>query len=180
METAALQKDILTETYEDIKSLIFDTVWRFIGKYGGNIDDLMAEANLIFIECVDEYDETKAKFPTWLTNSINYGLLDYIKKEYKQTHISIDREDTKIEPESPSQFSMIELLDEMQQDGLIILKLFLETPTEVIQNVLDEGKRLNHIQGFMRTRLRNRLRQMGWTLQRITESFEEIKTVIQC
>lgn len=176
---ATLRKEILTETYEDMRILIFDIVREFQRRYDGDIDDLMAQANLLYIYAYDKYDETKAKLSTWLTCRINYGLLTYIKAEYKQTHLSINNEHTKIESETPNQFSIMELLDEMEQDALTILQLFLETPKDIIQNIIDEGKQMNHIQGYMRKRIRNRMRQMGWTIRRITESFEEIKNALQ-
>ena len=72
----------------------------------------------------------------------------------------------------------MELLDEMEQDARIVLCLFLNTPKEVIETIFNNKNfRLDHTGGKMRNRLRNRLRQMGWTIRRIKEAFEEIKSV---
>ncbi len=183
---AILRKDILTETYKDMQGLIFETCWRYWKQHGGNIDDLIGQANLSFIRAVDSHNETQSKLTTWIVVCIKNDLRNYMIKEYKHTHIaSIDDEDVydyqNITTPNNS-FSVIELLDEMEKDAHIILQLFLETPKEVIDNVLVEGKQMNRIQRHMKSsmkkRLRNRLRQMGWTLQRIAKSFNDIKEAI--
>ena len=181
MNNTALRKDTLKETYKDMEKLILKVTWRFQTRYGGEIDDLIGQANLLFIYAFDEYDETKkTKLSTWLWHYINIGLWNYVKTEnHKNNHISIDDEEVNINPQTSDSFSVIELLDELERDTLLIIRLFLETPNELIASVLDDGKQMNHIQGFMRRRLRNRLKQMGWTLRRISEAFEKIKEAVQ-
>lgn len=180
---ATLRKEILTETYEDMQNLVYEAAWKFYYIHGGDIDDLIGQANLSFIRAVDSHDESRSKLTTWICVCIKNDLRNNMKNEYKQTHlthISIDDENNYLDiptPDSDS-FSIIELLDEMERDAHIILQLFLETPKEIIIDVLNEGKQINHIQGYVRKRLRNRLRQMGWTIKRITEAFNEIKTII--
>ena len=180
META-LRKNILEETYKDMEKLILKVTWKFKTRYGGEIDDLIGQANLLFIYGFDEYDETKkAKLSTWLWHYINTGLWNYIKTEnHKNNHISIDDEEVNINPQTSDSFSVIELLDELEQDTLLIIRLFLETPNELIASVIDDGKQMNHMRGFMRRRLRNRLKQMGWTISRIKKAFEKIKEAVQ-
>ncbi len=178
---ATLRKDILEETYKDMEKLILKVTWKFQTRYGGEIDDLIGQANLLFILAFDEYDESKkTQLSTWLWHYINRGLWNYIKTEnHKNNHISIDDEDKNINPQTSDSFSILELLDELEQDTLLIIRLFLETPNELIASILNEGKQMNHIQGFMRRRLRNRLKQLGWTLKRVTEAFDKIKEAIQ-
>lgn len=176
-----LRKDTLGETYKDMEKLVLKVTWRFQTRYGGEIDDLIGQANLLFILAVDEYDETKqAQLSTWLWHYINKGLWNYVKAEnHKNNHISIDDEDKNINPQILDSFSILELLDELEQDTLLIIQLFFETPNEIIQGVLDDGKQMNHMQGYMRRRLRNRLKQMGWTIKRISEAFKKIKEAVQ-
>jgi len=179
METT-LRKDVLNETYEDMKNLIFTITWKFQARNGGEIDDLIGQANLLFILALDEYDETRqAQLSTWLWIYINKGLRNYTRKERRHTLISIDDEDRNINPQILNSFSILELLDELEQDTLLIIQLFFETPNEIIQGILDDGKQMKHMRGYMRRRLRNRLKQMGWTIRRITEAFERIKEAIQ-
>jgi len=179
META-LRKDVLEETYEDMENLILKITWNFHTRNGGDIDDLIGQANLLFIYAFDKYDENKkAELSTWLWHYINKGLKTYIRKERNHNYISIDDKDRNINPQTFDSFSIIELLDELEQDTLTVIQLFLETPNEIIQSVLDNGKQMKHMRGYMRRRLRNRLKQMGWTIRRISEAFEKIKEAIQ-
>ena len=186
-----LRKEILTATYEDMQNLIFETAWKYWRRNGGDIEDLVGQANLSFIRAVDSYDESKSELTTWIVVCINQDLRNYMVREYRQTHISIIDEKIKHShlsvsnegehldiQDSYNSISVMELLDEMEKDAHIILQLFLETPKEVIMNVLEEGRHMNHLQGYMRRRLRNRLRQMGWTIERIKKSFNEIKAAI--
>lgn len=175
-----LRKDILTETYKDMRGLVSETAFRFWEAHGGDLDDLKAQANLIFIEAVDSHDPQRAKLTTWVVCSIRQGLLYYMRSTwYRPTHNSIGNghdDDFEFASKSDENFSVMELLDEMEQDARIVLCLFLNTPKEVILSIFDDKNfRLDHAGGCIRNRLRNRLRQMGWTIRRIREAFEEIK-----
>jgi DNA-directed RNA polymerase specialized sigma subunit len=198
-----LRKDILAETYKDMRGLVSETAFKFWKVYGGDLDDLKGQANLIFIHAVDDYDSSKgAKLSTWVAYRIKKRLLDYMRSIYEPTHQSLDAlkseygvdnthflcEDfrfidgdldfaiSKLRPNE--NFSVMELLDEMERDAHIVLQLFLSTPKEVIESILnDKNFRLDHTRGHMRNRLHNRLRQMGWTIRRIREAFAEIKSV---
>ena len=171
---AILRKEILSETYEDMQGLIFETAWRFWNSHGGDIDEYIAEANLLFIKAFDCYDESKSKLTTWVVTTINNGLRDFIRTEYRQTHVSMSDE---FESQSSKGFSVMELLDEMERDCHTIIQLFLETPQEILLSALADKNRRG-VKGLAKNRLKNRLRQMGWTICRIKKAFEEIKTVI--
>ena len=78
----------------------------------------------------------------------------------------------------------MELLDELEHDTCIVLWLFLSTPKEVLLSILNNKKRVDGTQSCrscmrscMKNRLSNRLRQMGWTLHRIKEAFDNLKSV---
>jgi DNA-directed RNA polymerase specialized sigma subunit len=172
-----LRKDVLTETYEDMKNLIFDTTWKVQRTFGGDIDDLMGQANLLFIQAFDSYDETKAKLTTWIASYITTGLRLYLTKERKQKYIIVDFREIEI-AQAPNTFCITELIDEMEQDVHIIVQLFLETPKDVIISFLDEDNHMRHLQGHLKRRIKNRLRQMQWNVKRIKKAFEEIKTII--
>lgn len=181
-----LRREILTETYKDMRELISATVRKFWNAYGGDLDDLHAQANLLFIYALDDYDSSKgAKLSTWLTIRIRTGLLDYRKAGYKSKHLLI--EDLLADGLSPDfieakskikkNFSVMELLDELGQDAHVVLWLFLTTPKEVMQDILDSKKRVDGVRSCMKNRLYNRLRQMDWTIRRIREAFDEVKNV---
>ena len=176
--TSTLREEILTETYGDMQKLIFGIVWKFWRIYGGDLDDLTGQANLIFITAFDSYDPSKSKLTTWLTTKIKWGLLDYMKEgNVYESHVSIDDEFVEIYPVVKEDISVIELLDEMDQDAHTILQLFLDIPRDIMVNILNEHCRVKDVQANLRNRLLHRLRQMGWNLKRIRKTFEEIKNV---
>ncbi len=76
---AILRKDVLTETYDNVKYLIFKIVWKFKGRYGGNFEELLAEANLLYILAYDTHDETLSALSTWLYTKIWKGLLSNLR-----------------------------------------------------------------------------------------------------
>lgn len=167
-----LKHNALTETYIDVEKLIYATVWKFKRKFGGDFEELVAEANFIYVLAFDSYKESRAAFTTWLCFCIWRGL---------QNHIRFIREKnkyTKILPleqcpnrefviEKPSFF--FEMLDEFGEDSKTIIKLVFNPPEEL-------KKESNHsfkvdIRIYLSTKF-------GWTGRRIKESFEEIGKVI--
>lgn len=173
----ALRKEIIAETYKDVERLIIQIVWRFWRTYGGDLDDLMGQANLIFIAALDSYNSNRrTKLSTWIAFKIKRGLYDYMRQGngYKPT-TRIDDDFVEKFPATNKNFSVMELLDEMEQDAYIVLQLFLETPRDVMVNILNKNGRIDHVQSAVQNRLRNRLRQMGWTVKRIRKAFEELK-----
>ena len=177
-----LRKEILTETYKDMRGLISETAYKFWRIHGGDLDDLKAQANLIFIQAVDDFDSSKGtKISTWIAYMVRKRLFDYMRRGYTPTHISIGNghdDSFEFESKSNENLSVMELLDEMERDARIVLHLFLSTPREVILTILnDKNFRLDHTGGCIRNRLRNRLRQMGWTIRRIRNAFNDIKQV---
>ncbi len=177
-----LRKEVLTETYEDLQKLVYKTAWEFWKSHGGDIDDLIAQANLIFIDAFDTYDsECGTELSTWVVSSVWYKLLGYVRKENgDRPHTQIDKVFVETFPTANKNFSVLELIDEMTQDAHIVLRLFFETPRDVVVDLLDTKKRMFYVQRAMQKRLKNRLRQMDWSARRIKEAFGIIKRVINC
>jgi len=175
-----LRKEILSETYEDMKKLIFKVSWEIKASHGGEINDLIGQANLLFIYALDEYDETESGLSTWLRRYIRAGLKNYIRSEqrHKSRHVQISIDSIDVNLQVFDSFSLMELLDEMGEDALTIVQLLFETPNDILLTALKSGKRMNHMKSYMRRRLRNRLRQWGWTACRITKTFGEMRKVI--
>lgn len=172
----ALQKELLTETYEEVQELIAKIVRGMMAQYGGfEFDELSAEANLHYIRAFNDYDATQSKFTTHLITYIKNGLFWYIRDEYRQAHISIDDENTNIDSLQTIPFSLIDLFDEMEQDTYTIIHLFFNAPKEIIELALSNGKHQKH----MRTSLKNYLHNMGWTIRRITKTFEDLQNALQ-
>jgi len=172
----ALQKELLAETYEDVQKSIAITVRRVMRRYEGfDFEELLAEANLHYIRAFKAYDEEQSQFNTWLTAYIYKALLGYIRDECRQIHPSLNDENVNTDSLQVLSFSVIELLDELGQDACTALHLFLDTPKEIIDIALSNGKAHRHLVAG----LKNHLFGMGWTMHRIIKSFEEIQNVLQ-
>lgn len=171
-----LRREILTETYEDMKKLIVGVTYKFWLLHGGDFEDLKGQANLLFIKALDRYDPERSALTTWITIRIEKGLLDYIKRDYRFSCISISDELVECCPAFPN-FSVMDLIDNLGQDAHVVLSLFLSTPREILSSIRDEKVRTNHVASCIKNRLRNRLRQMGWNRRRIVKAFNEIKVV---
>lgn len=176
------RKAVLTEAFANSRNLIASIAWHFWQANGGDLDDLIAQANLLFIDAVDSYDPTKnAKLSTWIFITVRNGLLEYVRNRnvYKTTYTAIDDEFVDTYPASSNDISVMEFIDDMTQDAHIVLSLFLETPREILVNIRNDNKRIDHARFTMRNRLWNRLRQNGWSKHRTTNAFKEIKSLIR-
>jgi len=175
MTSTTLQQDIIEETFYDVEESIKKIVWKFIANHGGEFDELKAEANYAFIRGMYKYphNEKRGSFRTWLYHIITTALADYLRFNYRPPSASIDKFKNSI-IKTQSSFSSIELLDGISQDARTIIILFLDTPKEIYDEALSNGKSHRHLKAS----LKRYLLQIGWTLKRITDSFEEIKNAL--
>jgi len=173
-----LRQDAMNETFNDVRSLIRNVVWNFIRSHGGDFNEYEAEANHIFIKAYDNYDPKKAKFTTYLVNRIRGGLLDYIKrtnKYAKHGHGIISIEQTEFDcSDGKKQFYILDLLDEVTDDAKTILNLILDIPIEIEEDCLNRGTNGR----AMKESIRRYMQKLGWTKNRIKETFKEITEVI--
>jgi len=175
MESTLLKKDALTETYYDMENLINDTVWRFCNRYGGDFEEWKAEANLTFVRAFNTHKRSKAQFSTWLRFCVWKRLLDYYtalqKQSPKTIRIERDLSLENFESKKRYSFSSLELLDGLQEDTKTLINLIWNLPHDL---PISNGDSPCHT----KIALKNYLRDAGWTLKRIKESFEEITRVI--
>lgn len=128
-----LQKDILTETFQDYRGLVINTAKKFWNVYGGELDEWIAEANLHFIHAVEVFDETRSKLSTW----ISY----HIFKELQKTFFNRKNPETSIEDfegldrEAKAVIPFIDTWDELNSDCKILCKCLLETPKEIFHTL---------------------------------------------
>jgi len=172
-----LQEDIVAKTYNDMKGLIKKTVYRFYKRYGGDFEELQAEANLLFILSCISYRENKGNLHIWIRWCVWKGLLSYTKSLYKQIPKSITENEQNhqiikmLEDKKSHLFSSLELFDGVGDDAKTIIHLIWNLPHDL---PVKNGNHPCHVQ----TSLRKYLRDMGWTYRRIKETFEEVTKII--
>ncbi len=177
METAIkLRMDGLTETHLDVENLIYDTVWRFKDRYGGDFDELLAQANYYYILAYDAHDG-KRKFSTWVRFCIWKGLIDltrFLREENKYVKVkSLETSNQKTEGFLSTQ-PLIDLLDEMGEDCCTITNLILDPPFEFP----DTPSQVSSPRNFKASLKRYLCRNLNWTGRRIKETLVEMERIV--
>lgn len=174
-----LEQDIYEETYRDLEKLIYDSVWKYIRRFNVfnfDFDELLSEAHVFFMMSVRTFNSNKGtNIGTHVQNNIILGLNAWDEKQRKHRNLlSFQNENTK-EPEVTSSFSVSELIDELKDDAQTIIRLALDSPKEIIEELKFGTHQINLVAEIKR-HLKNK---KGWHSSRISKGFEEIKYVLQ-
>lgn len=65
--------------YNDYKNMIKDLANRFSKKNWYDFEDLVGEGNVVLASCLEEFDEKKASFSTFLYNCLRNKFIDMVK-----------------------------------------------------------------------------------------------------
>lgn len=151
----AVVQRILTENYKDVELLIYDTVHRFLDRYGAcqgerrrqEAQELIAEANLLFLEAYQRYDDSKGNFPSWVRYFIYKQLLERCRrqcmrnKRLKQRDVDLEMA---IHAKERSQFDLGDFFDELSDDARAIVKLTLGSYQEPPNHPWDVEHHYSH------------------------------------
>ena len=175
---------VVSEIYGDYEKLVYHTVHGFVRKYGGDTEEMISEANLIFLNAVDKFDhERGTKFSTYLVRSIHNRLYNVRKAELAHARrYNSENGDLPMAATIPARpDSGFYGLHDLTEDAKTVLGLIIDTPAEILAAVspLPElsGGRLPYKAKInrWRTALRGYLLWRDWAAERIDESFGEIE-----
>ncbi len=79
--------DAKTQTYNEVRKLVFHTCHKFAAQYGrgDDWDEMVGEANLAFCLAVQRYKRNRgSKFSSWVRLHVWYRLLDLRKSQIKR------------------------------------------------------------------------------------------------
>ena len=76
--------------YEKYKRLIYKRAWIWARKTGMDVEELIAEGNLVFAIKVKEYDEEKSCFSTFLYRSLELHFLNLFNYQKTRRHNAVD------------------------------------------------------------------------------------------
>ncbi len=176
MTTPALQFDAATETYVDVEQLIWHTVHRFYKRHGGDLEELFSRANVIYMDALEKHNLKRAKFTTYLVRKILWGLTK--QKQEESIHaeaVSIVKGDAlKAVPALRMlKFDVDKFVKELSVDAATVARLTLETPGELLAMM---GMK----KGLMRARSKviDYFCGLGWDIERVADSFQEIGEVL--
>lgn len=156
------------ETYRDVEKLIYKMSWQAARQYGGDCDDYVSAANEAFMDAFASYDASQGTaFSTWLFWKIRGAITCEIRKPFTEPcdMNSIAKED---------QFDCDVFIRELKHDARIVVRMVIESPVDVFDLLHHKD-----IGSVMRCGLYCKLKNIGWTVARISESFSEIRTAFR-
>ena len=183
----------IDETYSDVEALVWDTTLKFHRKHGGDLEEQIAIANLAFVEAYAKHNIARAAFTTIVVLQIRWLLLESLGRELKYrkaTQSAVERWPVKREPavsrpvngngdldldRLPSWLDRSSFdLDELQvsPDARRLVQFVLEMEDSLQQESRSCRKGLRAV-------VSNVLQGLGWTAQRIAESFTEIQEALR-
>jgi DNA-directed RNA polymerase specialized sigma24 family protein len=187
-----LKRDITAEAFESMVDMLRTIVHRFIKKYGGEYDELFAEACKVFCEAIPRYDPAKGyRMTTYVYCAVYRHLCSLYWRRREQlagcTVVSLDdirdtelghksqiENPTKVSNQTPTDFILC--LGEVGEDCKNIVNLILYPPKdfcEEINGIPYEDART------LRECVREYLHfQLKWSLGRIEKSFREITEIL--
>ncbi len=163
----------IDQTYPKVERMVQQIVWRFRANHGGEFDELMAEASLHFVRAYEEYEEGHGATPlTWVRFKVTKGLLETARQMSKREALLPRTElDWDCQPQ-PSRFDIERFLADLSEDAQTTVRLIIEPPPDVIFNA-HQSYGPNNPQS-LRAAVEEFLADIGWGVERITESFSEI------
>lgn len=160
------------ETFLEVQDLIRKQVWGLIRTYGGDFDEMMAEASYLFIAAYNDWDGI-VPFTTWVSNWIRWSLIDQLRirigHQARYTYV-----DDEVLTRNINNWQPADLLEELSTDAAMVVKLVLETPAEIASIIEGKGGQPRNY----RSTIRSYLISLGWTAKQISDSFAEIRAAL--
>lgn len=167
----------ITETYQDVEKMIHKVVHTFLRRknlFEAEYEEWHAEACMAFVSAFQSFDRQLGnRFTTWLWWCIEYALSNKLRKEAPHWIVSrldektaVSLVDDRYQASTESGFNFCSLT----QDSRVVVKIVFGTFGHV------DGKKEKPEE--IRLALYNLLCSMGWSVQRVFESFREIRTVL--
>lgn len=181
-ETLVLTNAPAEEDLTSVEKLIYQTIHAFRRRYRlydhpegtrpWDFDEMLSQAYEDFLRARKFYKEGKgAKFSTYVRCVIWRGMLDRLNRESRRTSRLDTREATKLNLPSTDEVNEVALGD-ASPDAQIVVKLALSPSLEMLSDMNGDTprKRKRALVSF--------LKDLGWTMERILESFHEIAEVL--
>ena len=169
--TTTIATDAMETTYRDVEHLIYNTIHRFIKRYGGDFEHLKSVCLMAYTNAYHEYDDTRASFVTKVSWNCWKDMLEDLRRTIRRNG-KVTYKSFKGDEISFREPRFLDLLDSLSTDAKQVVKLVTETPRGLIDALSADSK-------TPRSCIRAYLKGLGWTASRITESFSEIRKALQ-
>jgi len=144
-------------------NLIHKIAWSFHKSTGMDVDDLIQEASLIYLEAIKTYDPSKGKLSTYIWKVTKNHLQYFVTYQNKWNDKTISIEDVDID----KPVSRYSLFDSLTREAKDIVDVVLSAPAEFDSLIPAKARK----------RVMNKLRGKHWNMMKITQGMEELKAV---
>lgn len=169
--------------YAEVHDLIFDQVYKFRRRFGGDFDDLLGEAHVAFMKGHNQYmggttptgQPIAHSYATEIRRWVWYELFDAMRtrvaRNARTPIVSLGEHD----PAGPAAaWDAADWAAELGQDARYAVGLVLDPPEEVAATAAAKGGAPRNY----RSTVRAYLRAEGWPPARINDAFEEIRLAL--
>lgn len=131
-------------------------------KYGGDYEELEAEANLHLIQAVRSHDPARGKLTTWVHWQVKHGLLDWARREAKagRGRVRLKEQGWRAVIERPDHHPRPLLTDTLSGDALTAVDVLLAINRQQPKARLGAGSKF--------------LLSLGWATKRVLKAYDEI------
>jgi hypothetical protein len=163
------------EAYADTHHLLDAVVLSHLRRYGGDGEEYRSEADEWWLKAFLGYDPAcGTEFRTWVRTKAALGVLERHRETYRRQnllhrrHVDLTRHAEARCPE----FDMEGFLEGLSEDAQVVVRLVLERPIDIELNLLARGgPEAKNYKGAVREFLKD----LGWSFNRVMETFKEIK-----
>ncbi|KKK53445.1 hypothetical protein LCGC14_3094720 [marine sediment metagenome] len=171
----AIAFDPVEETYHDVKKMLYKLAWNATKRWGGDFEEYLSAANEGFMVAYNTYEKGKgAAFSTWVWWVVRGKIQAMVspKKIDQMTVNAGEAIDLDIYSSRPV-FDLPAFLSDLSQDTRQVVGLIVNSPVELLDICsTKDGPEC------LRSGLKEQLKEAGWTMARIMESFIELKDAI--
>ncbi len=174
MSTIAV--DPIQETYYDVVKMLRKLAWTATKKWGGDYEEYFSAANEGFMEAYHTYEVgRKTVFSTWVWWKVRGRIQAMVSPKKIDQHTVNSGEEIDLDAhQCKNSFDLLLFVSHLSQDAKQVVGMIVDSPVELLDIC-------HYVDGpeCMRSGLVNQLKETGWTIARIMESFIELKEAIR-
>lgn len=175
-----LQRDAVNETFGDVEKLVYDTAHKFRKRYGGEIQELISEANELFMDAYKAFTPGRAAFSTWCRFKVWHGLLESLRRQITRNSRFRDYgEDGLKLLEAPEGFNLSRFLNELSPDARLVTSLVIDPPPNVRLSIVERNTKIRNPRNNLRESVWEHLTDLGWEENRIGRAFLEVTNALK-
>jgi hypothetical protein len=156
------------------------------GVYSIPFQELLSEANAIFMSELSRFDQGKSSLTTWIYSKVRWGLIDYGRREIKRQRrfvsATLNGIDLELLAGSVQHEASNVLLESIRASGLIgahAKELALLLASDLDESLASKIESCKRAQVHLRKALREHLiNELNWEERHVDEAFSELSWIV--